>query len=236
MNSKIKLIFFLTYILFTSIASSQSLTGNSGLISIPTAETLPDGGIALGVNYINKKYVKYIDGKYSASDYFATVNFLPFLEVSLHVTRYLNFPQGQALGDRTASFRIKLFHENKFIPSIVIGAHDFMETEDNGTNKLLNALYIATSKHFNVKSKNNIAGIHLGYGTDWIKAYAHHFVGLFGGISFEHKKFIKGMIEYDAERFNCGAEITLFNHIKILAGLMEFNTFSGGISYKTQLF
>jgi len=224
------------FILIIAEGYSQTLTGTSGLISIPTAETLPDGEIALGVNYINKKFVKNLEGKYSAADYFATVSFLPFLEVSLNVTRYLDFPSGQALGDRTPSVRVKLFNENKFVPSILVGAHDFMETGNNGTNKLLNALYIVTSKHFEVKSQDNIAGVHLGYGTDWIKANAHHFVGIFGGVSFEHKKFLRGMIEYDAEIFNCGAEITLFNHVKILAGLMHFDTFSGGICYKTQLF
>ncbi len=215
---------------------SQSLTGTSGLITIPTAEILPDGEIAFGMNYNNKKYVKYLDGKYSASNYFAAISFLPFLEIGIKVTRYMDFPHGQALGDRGLSIRGKFLNETKTIPSVVIGAHDFLETRDQGTNKLSNALYIVTSKHFEINSNNNIAGLHLGYGTDWIKSYAHHFLGLFGGISFEHKKILKGMIEYDGERFNCGTEITLFNHIKILAGLMEFNTFSGGICYKAQLF
>lgn len=230
------LLIILFCIIFPVSGKAQSTVGTSGLISIPTAEILRDGEIAFGINYIDKKYVQYLDGKYSTSNYFATMGFLPFLEVGLKVTRYIDFPGGQALGDRGLSIRAKLLNENKFIPSVVIGGHDFLETRDEGTNKLSNSLYIACSKHFVIKSKNNIAGIHLGYGTDWIKAYANHFVGLFGGISFEHKKFIRGMIEYDSERFNCGAEITLFKHIKLLAGLMHFDTFSGGICYKTQLF
>jgi hypothetical protein len=215
---------------------SQSLSGTNGLINIPTAETLQDGEIAIGINYINKKFDDYYKGKYDISNYFVSVGFLPFLEVSLSVTRYLNLPYGQALGDRVPSVRVKVFNENEIMPSIVIGAHDFMETGDKGTNKLSNALYLVTSKHFNINPEKYSAGLHLGYGVNWMKSFDHHFVGLFAGVSLEYKKFIRGMIEYDTEKFNCGVEITLFNHIKLLGGLMKFDTFSGGICYKGQLF
>jgi len=213
---------------------AQSISGNPGLLNIPTAETIADGDIVFGVSYTNKKYVNDLNNKYDAAHYFVSVGFLPFLEVSMGITRYINLPYGQALGDRVPGVRVRLLEEKNIMPALVIGAHDFMETKDEGTNKLSNALYIVTSKHFEVNS--NIAGAHLGYGTNWIKSFENHFLGFFGGISFEHKKTIRAMIEYDAEKLNCGTEIILFKHFKLLAGLMNFNTFSGGISYKARLF
>lgn len=235
----IKYILLLISIILCSLHCSsygQSTLGIPGLLSVPTAETLEDGSIAFGVSYTNKKYVNDLNNKFDAAYYFVSVGFLPFLEVSLGITRYMSLPYGQALGDRVPSVRVKLINENETLPSIVIGAHDFMETKDHGTNKLSNALYIVSSKHVKLKSSSYEAGIHLGYGADWIKAFDHHFVGLFGGVSLKYKNLLRGIIEYDTEKVNCGAEITLFNHFKLLGGLMNFNTFSGGICYKTQLF
>ena len=36
------------------------------------------------------------------------------------------------------------------------------------------------------------------------------------------------MFEYDADRFNGGVRLTLFDHINLLAGMIGFDSFSGG--------
>lgn len=216
---------------------SQSLTGNTGLFNIPTAEILNDGEIAFGVNYLDKKFIERDDRKYSAISYYATVGYMPFLEISLRLTRYVNYPYPQSMGDRMPSIRIKIISESKVLPSVLIGAQDFMSIEDYTSAVNFNALYIVSTKYFNIKkSFINRIGFHLGYGTDWLKANHRQFVGIFGGISVEHKNFLKGMVEYDADKFNIGAEVTIFNHIKIMAGLLHFDSFNAGICYKTNLF
>jgi hypothetical protein len=43
------------------------------------------------------------------------------------------------------------------------------------------------------------------------------------------------MLEYDAERFNAGLRLNLFNHIHLLGGFIDLKHFSGGASVTFQL-
>lgn len=224
------------FLLFLNSTFSQSLNGTSGLFNIPTAEILNDGEIAIGVNFLEKKYLEYTNKQYNGVNYYATIGFLPFLEISLRITRFINPPFKQALGDRMPSVRLKLINESKILPSILIGVHDFANVLGGTDAVHFNALYIVSSKNLSTKFFFNKIGFHLGYGTDWIEANHRQFVGIFGGISFEHKNIFRSMLEYDADKFNWGAEVILFKHIKLLAGLMHFDSFNAGICYKTTLF
>lgn len=66
----------------------MSLIGTTGLVDIPTTHVIPDGKVAFGTGYTDRKYSVH-SPEYTQVAYYITVGYLPFLEVSLRVT---NFP------------------------------------------------------------------------------------------------------------------------------------------------
>ena len=217
-------------------SSAQSLTGTSGLITIPTAEILRDGEVSFGANFMNKEYFTYGHNEYHGLANFATVGYLPFLEISFRLTRRLDYPEPQAIGDRMLSVRLRPLKESRFFPAFVLGAHDFVRVTGTAipTNNF-NALYLSASKGFGLRPVIDRIDFHLGYGTDWIEALDHQFVGPFGGISISPRRFITLMLEHDAEKLNCGLRISILDHIDFLAALIDLKVISGGTSFRFRL-
>jgi len=214
---------------------AQSLTGTSGLVTIPTAEVLEDREISFGSSWLNKEWLAYSNNEYHSMINFVTIGYLPFLEISLRLTRLLNHPGASAFGDRMIGVRLRLLKESKSLPSFVLGIHDFLWSVSGYPTNFFNALYLSTSKSLRFDSLIDRIQLHLGYGTDWLEAENHQFAGLFGGISVSPRPFIAFMLEYDAERINCGLQISIFDHIELLAAISDFNTLSGGMVYKFKL-
>ena len=233
MIKKWTLAFFATLLLiFPSQHSiAQSLTGPSGLVTIPTAEIQQDGKIAFGLNWLNKRYLVFEDNvrQYHGIAPFMTLGYLPFLEISLRLTRSLNYPEPEALGDRVVNLRFRLLPENRSFPSVVIGAHDAI-----GESQNFHAFYLSASKNFHLTPRSKI-GFHLGYGSDYFDADRRQFVGIFGGISLSPHPFVRLMLEYDTEKFNFGTRLSLFDRVELLIALLNVETFSGGVSYRFQL-
>lgn len=236
---------FCGLILFNG-AFAQSLTGTTGLYTIPTAELLEDREIAFGVSFFDKKYTGYAHNDYDELAYYTTVGFLPFLEVGLRMTWLIDYPEynpekgidrGQGLGERMPSVRLRLLKEGKTFPAVVVGVHDFISiygTSDSETN--YNALYLVTSKNYTIHHEMiQQIGLHLGYGSDMMDAHYHQFVGLFGGVSINPLDFLRLMVEYDAERFNGGVQFWLLNHLQLTAGLKGFDVFCVGASFRFKL-
>lgn len=208
-------------------AQSLSLTGTTGLVTIPTAEMPEDGEISFGLSWLNKKQFVYGSRDYHGMAQFITLGYLPFLEISARLSRHLNYPEPQALGDRMVSVRLRLVKENRFFPSVVSGIHDPIGT------KLFNALYLAASKSFRVF--HTTTAVHLGYASNRIEARQYQFVGLFGGVSVSPSPFVTLMLEHDAEKFNFGLQMSILDHVELLAAFLNFDAFSAAMSYKLRL-
>jgi hypothetical protein len=225
---------------------AQSLTGTTGLITVPTAGLAKDGEVLSGVSIGNRKY-NVQKPKFHDYSYFITIGFLPFLEVSLLLHRNYHFVwtdeltemtglTSQGIGDRMASVRLRLIGEKKYLPSMVLGAHDFFSAFGKSTEVTFhNALYVAFSKKLRPPGFPVRFGLHAGYGTDWMKANHHDFVGIFGGVSVEAGSWMTLMAEYDTEKFNGGAAFHFFRHIQVLLALKNFNTFAGSLGYSFRL-
>ena len=219
-------------ILQAQITQAQSLTGPVGLATIPTANLPNDGEIYFSSSFADKQYNVRIPNRYHQYTYAVTMTYLPFLEVTLRLTRHYDYPGKQAMGDRMPSVRLRIFKETSIIPSLVLGAHDFMWAFGGTETIYFNALYVVASKHINLlKPYTGHVGFHLGYGTDWIKAAHYQFVGLFGGVSVEANRFITLMIEYDAEKWNGGLRFSLFNRFHLLIVALHFDALACGASY-----
>lgn len=216
------------FFVFT-IAKGQNLEGLSGLLRIPTAEMQTDKQISIGVNFIPKEYVSFSAFRNNGYSPYITLNFLPFVEVSLRITRLLNYNgEHEAIGDRTPSLRIRFIEEGENNPAVAVGLHDLISVYGGNEANHNNALYTVTSKHFNFDGIGTNIGIHLGYGVDWLKAANHSFVGLFGGLDFKFFNILELISEYDGTHSNGGIRIKLFDHISLLGGFLRWKYFSGG--------
>jgi hypothetical protein len=229
---KCLVLFWMTLILTFQYehGAAQSLTGTTGLVTIPTGEKLNDGEISFGVNLLNKKHLDYFSGRQHSNAYFVTIGYLPFLEIGLRFTRAWH-PGPSSVGDRMASVRLKLMQERAEVPSLVLGAHDFL----SNVGSHFNALYLVASKTVPFKFPVGKTALHLGYGVDWLDARNHEFAGLFGGISWSPNKIIVLMLEHDAVRFNSGVRLFLFNHLGLLVAFQNFDSLSAGLSYRFTL-
>jgi len=239
MIKRLILISFVVVLLSKSYYS-QSLTGVSGLLTVPTADILEDRQISFGGSFLNKEYLDF--EKCHGVAYYAVIGYLPFLEVSLRLTRWYHPEQGfdygkQGIGDRMPNLKLRLWKESKFLPSIVVGIHDLISVLGNSDDTNFNAFYGAMSKHYLLNNFDYIQsiGLHLGYGVDMIEAKNHQFVGVFGGVDVQFRKELKLLFEFTDNRINLGVESLLFNHFRFLGGYENLKFFSGGLGFQFKI-
>lgn len=229
-----KFIICLIILFCTGIISGQTITGPIGLFTIPTAELLGDKKISIGVNFLDKKYVEYSNYNYDIAIVNIVIGFLPFLELTGRATRQLDIPESAShVMDRYLGMKLKLKDEEKYWPSIAVGLNNPFNTGESA--KHFNSTYIVLTKTIALNNFLREVKVTLGYGSDLISAVDYQFVGIFGGIDLRFADYISFLAEYDADRFNGGVKVTLFDHLQILAGLMNFESFSGGMSINWEL-
>jgi len=210
-------------------SAAMSLTGSTGLVNIPTAYIIPDGKIAFGSGYTDKEY-SLRGPKYAQVAYYATVGYLPFLEVSLIVA---TFPGCMDLGnygtdkDRVSNAKLRALNESRYTPSILFGLNDFI-----GSAKHFNSEYVVISKSLHPSIVDSL-GIHLGYAANLIKKATHYSMsGMFGGVEIHLCKFLAVMGEYDTKKYNAGLRITPFgDKISIDIDALDMRRVSGGASF-----
>ena len=212
--------------------SAQSLAGTTGLVSIPTAEMPEDANLAVGVNLIDRRYHGYSNegfDRHPALVEFASVGFLPFVEVGLRLTRVTGVPR-QALGDRMLSVRLRLLDEATRRPAVVVGAHDLAGT------RRFHTIYAVGSKTVGTVPRIGPVGLHLGYGGDplSLRRVGSGLDGVFGGVSVAPAQWASLMAEYDTEHVNAGARLK-FWRFALLAAAQNLDGFSAGISYTQPL-
>ncbi len=215
--------------------AAQALTGTTGLVTIPTADMPDDGVVAFGSGFLNKVDLpeEIFDaifpdglGRFHGLAYYVTLGYLPFLEVSLRLTRFVDVSEPQALGDRMVSVRLRVFQESHWVPAVVVGAHDLVGT------RVFNALYGVASKHFQLPASTGTLGVHAGYASDAIAAAHHQFSGPFAGVSYGPAEFVKILVEHDGADVSAGVRLTLVERISALVALQHLEGFSAGISYR----
>ena len=228
-------------LLFSAVLPAQSLNGLSGNYNIPIADVPNDRSISLGLNYIARQGLNYGGHKYDLVNYFFTLAYLPNLELSFRINALQNVG-GNYTWDRMFSFKYRFLKENDLFPSIAIGLHNPYSTgavED--VSHHFNSTYIVATK--TIKGIPFIQGIKItaGYGDDFIRSDDYQYIGFFGGISAQinfdaaGKGYMEYMLEHDAERFNTGIRLKLFNHISLLGGFLGFKYPCGGASVSFSL-
>lgn len=230
---------FLVALLFGGLIASdshaQELTGTTSLILIPVADMPDDGTIVLGGGFVNRAYTDYGEGELHFTPYFASMTFLPFLEVSMRFSRLWDNPgEPLALGDRMLSARVRLLNENERLPAVVVGVHDFLQSTESKTRHF-GASYVVASKHFNGVPWVEDVGIHAGFGARLLSAKYHQFAGPFGGVSVSPIPYVHWMAEYDGDHVALGQRLRVLNFFQLLVAWSDFKAVSGGATIHLHL-
>jgi Exopolysaccharide biosynthesis protein YbjH len=225
---KIGLIVIILVQLIEAKLFCQSLNSLSGDYNIPTAMTVGDGNLIVGSFFLDKRYVADLGIKNNSIAYFATLGFLPFMEISARFTKQM--APMDALGDRMISVKFQIMKNVDYQPAVAVGVHDFLKTGTVETNRF-NALYIVGTEGLRMHSIIEDAELSAGFGVGWLKAQQHQYVGLFGGIRAGLTDYFDLMSEYDGKSWNGAVRLKLLSRIYLLAGLMNFNYFCGGASF-----
>lgn len=215
--------------------SAQALTGTTGYYNIPSGEIHKDRTMFAGSNLLSKEYKKWGSPDHDAMNFFVTTSFLPFVEISIRFSRVMGLDDySSTVGDRMASARLQVLNERKYRPSVVIGLQNFFTTLSSGDASHFNSTYIAVTKNFKIPKVIENIGLTAGYGSEIFAAADYQFIGLFGGIKItpQSLEFLELMAEYDGDKWNAGARVTILKHIVLLGGLEGLDAFSGGISYR----
>ncbi|MEI6143824.1 MAG: YjbH domain-containing protein [Mariniphaga sp.] len=209
------------------LLKSQTLSGMTGLLNIPSADVHPVGTFMVGGNYLPA--LNQPLWGYGTGNYYLNLTFLPFFEVGYKMTLRKGINGHLNNQDRSASFHLRLGKEKKYLPAMTLGAHDFLTTDTIIENQYFSATYIVFTKHFNLR--NSIIGITSGYGINLL--HNSNFVGLFGGVSVTPGFFkpLQLMAEYDGKGINLGGNILLYNHFYIFCMAQDRKYFAGGIAY-----
>ncbi len=223
---------------FNTITCAQSLTGNTGYYNIPSGQIHEDRTMFAGANLLSKEYKKWGSPDQDAMNFFVTTSFLPFAEISIRFTRVIGLDDySSTVGDRMASARLQVLNEGKYHPSAVIGFQNFFTTLNSGQASHFNSTYIALTKNFKLTKVLKNVGLTAGYGSEIFTAADYQFIGLFGGIKItpQYLEFLEMMFEYDGDKWNAGARVTILKHVVLLGGLEGLDAFSGGVSYRFML-
>ena len=87
--------------------SAQSTLGVTGLLNSPSAEMAADGTVRIGANFLNDRLTP-ATFDYHTFNYYLNVTFLPFLEVALTSTAFMNERRTAFVNeDRSVSVRLR---------------------------------------------------------------------------------------------------------------------------------
>lgn len=184
---------------FETNFATPSHLGMTGLIYTPSAYLPEWGMVDIGFTHYDKDAAFTFEaGNYAEHSFLANFTFLPFVEMTLKLTKPYTDVTGEhyGLGDRSISFRVQILKERKNLPAVVIGIQD-----PNTIQAFFNTNYIVLTKKYHL---NNFAVVaNLGYGLLIEETNGDYLEGVFGGVQMHWKKF-NFIAEYDTDQFNLG--------------------------------
>lgn len=236
---------YLSFFLALSInAYSQSLTGTNGLFKAPSAYINADGFSYLGASFYPKgSYELYeTSDEFVGMPTFITLSFYDRVEFMFRYTHQLGQvvnPVTKYFPDRMFTLRFNVLAEKPKFPAITIGLHDVSEAL-GGTSATpwFLATYLVASKNFELNDWSISPTI--GYAYDLIdpnRIQSQVFNGLFGGVevsinSIQNLSFVS---EYDSKGINFSFKSTIFSHLHMSLGVLDFKDIAGFVTYRFNL-
>ncbi|HNS31358.1 MAG TPA: YjbH domain-containing protein [bacterium] len=168
--------------------SDSSDWGGTGLLRIPDGRTITDGDVRFTFSH-----------SYPYRNYCATIGFLPFLELNGRLVELRDRKVFGSLSgdygyykDKVADFKVRLFNEKEYLPSIAAGVTDFHGTQ------LFFSEYVAASK------KIGDFDLTIGYGGNLFGSIFNknnkeprELDGIFGGVEWRARDNLSLILEYD---------------------------------------
>lgn len=223
---------------FPLLVKPQSDSGVPGYIRIPVATFNEDGSLQFGTSFLPQEHLAYSNFNHDAVAIYASLTFLSFVEVDLRVTRQLNIPSGtNHVVDRVPTVRFRILKETKWIPAVTIGFHDVLTSLESGGARHFGASYIVVTKNFHIPELYLNIGTTAGWGASSLVWKNDEFIGLFGGFSvnIDKLKWMSLLCDYDGVTINAGLRVICFRHLFLTAGTINFDSFTGTISYRFNL-
>ena len=232
------LVIFFSALMISNTVRSQSVSGVPGYVRIPVATFNQDGSMYFGTSFLPQEHLPYSSYKYDAVAVYASLTFLSFVEVDLRVTRQLNVPHGAShVVDRIPTVRFRILKEKKWIPAVALGFHDVITSLEGGGAHHFGSSYIVVTKNFHIPVLHLKVGATGGWGTSRFIWENQEFIGPFGGFSINHDQlnWMQLLCDYDGSTFNTGLRFVCFKHLFLTAATMNFDSFTGTISYRFNL-
>ena len=121
--------------------AAPSQLGMTGLIYTPSAYLPKWGMLDFGFTHYHKNAAFTKGANENAErSFLSSMTFLPFMELSIKLTKPYTTPidDNYGLGDRSISIRTQLIKERKYLPAVLIGIQDaFGESSFFSTNYLV---------------------------------------------------------------------------------------------------
>lgn len=237
--------------------SQTNLSGQTGLINVPTANPSTDGLFRIGYNYNPEKYGLRRTGKNDEQVFYVNLALSKRLELNVNFLKLIsNAKSGikDGLGDRQIDIRYLVVKESKKFPAIAI----IMSSPFTIDAALLTHVVVAT-KHFDLSSKvslettlgygspyfvfrdvKNLENVDIFSGFKWEKKsdYVYnngYLVGAFGGINLRYKNIAGLMAEWDSKKANVGCYVKPWKRLTLQGSLLNGDQIMFGGSYTVSL-
>ena len=238
--------------------SAQLYTGMSGMIHVPDAEMFDEGEAQIGAYYMNHNFLPWsnksgyksfqYNGKpYNTADFYLSITPFKWIQIGYTFTLFKTLDPGYDKPkynrkDRYISLKLNPIRERKWVPAIAIGSNDFLGSATKRhkggkeTSGYFCNYYLAATKHFGFIPKSEI-GVTVAYRyapNDYFKKWE----GVVGGVTWRPTwyKNWRVIAEWSGNGVNIGSDILLWKHLFVQAAMIECRYFSGGLSYRVNLF
>jgi hypothetical protein len=191
--------------------AAPSFFGYTGLVVVPTADSLNQGEYNLGAMALN------LDAGADSNVYLANMGLADSFELG-----FARFKPEGGKGETLINAKYMFRGETERNPAMAVGVVDLTDETDTST-------YIVLSKRMGGQAKTALGEItspmiHIGVGGGRLD-------GIFGGVSATLGERFTLMAEYDSRDVNFGARLALTSEIRIHAALLDGEDVGTGISF-----
>ena len=212
-----------------------SLSGMSGLATIPWAGTIGDRMMEIGYTRVPARWAHDFRGVHPNAYYFGTIGFLPQVEVQLRWTEIVGrrdfeeiVPDSRLADlDRTAGIRLSLIPPAERRPGLAIGMDDVVGTRRFHSTYAVAGLPAAI---FGVHTRGAI-----GYAPTAFAAPRHVLDGLFGGFEVQPWRALRLQIEHDSEKWNAGIGVEPGFGFRFRVAALDLESLSAGAGWSWPL-
>lgn len=210
-------------------APQFALLGGRGLVKTPSAYVTADKELNVAVTYwtAGSSQLDFSkDRRVGDKIYWINIGYLPFLEVSIQVTKP-DHEDHFGIGDRSIFMKLNICKEKEHRPAISVGLNDPFG------NGYYHAAYAVASKHI-IVGKTTYLELTMGYGNRINTAQNYYLEGAFAGAALNFK-FLSANVEMESKQINLAAKATLFKKLYLNVAVLNGKALAGSFLFSTKI-